>query len=216
MQNQSENQEGEEVIVKRLEGEEISEHLDAIFRLRISVFREFPYLYDGDMEYERNYLSNYATNPLSVLVVARDGDELVGCSTGMPLVDSDKAFVKPIKEAGYNPEKVYYFAESVLKEGYRGRGIGTRFFEEREAHVESIGTFDWIGFAAVDRREDHPLRPEDYHSHEEFWKRRGYKPYPELKARFKWKQITASPDEDSVDRFHTLSYWLKPVATTEP
>ena len=30
-------------------------------RLRIGVFREFPYLYDGSLDYERDYLADYAS-----------------------------------------------------------------------------------------------------------------------------------------------------------
>lgn len=202
--------------VQPLVGEEISEHRERIFQLRIQVFREFPYLYDGDVDYERKYLANYIAHPQSVLVVAMDGEEIVGVSTGMPLADADVEFIRPIKRAGYDPQKVYYFAESVLTATYRGRGIGTRFFEEREAHVRRLGGFEWMAFAAVERAEDHPLRPRAYRSHESFWRRRGYVHHPELVARLTWKQIAASSNHESVDQVHTLSYWLKSVDEAEP
>ena len=47
--------------------------LDDVARLRIAVFRDWPYLYDGDAAYERDYLRAY-TNPGAVIVTARDGD----------------------------------------------------------------------------------------------------------------------------------------------
>ena len=37
-------------------GPEVGGHLADAARIRISVFREFPYLYDGDPDYERRYL----------------------------------------------------------------------------------------------------------------------------------------------------------------
>lgn len=36
-----------------LTGDTLTSALDDVARLRISVFRDWPYLYDGDLEYER-------------------------------------------------------------------------------------------------------------------------------------------------------------------
>ena len=52
-------------------------------RLRIAVFREWPYLYDGDAGYEREYLLTYSSHPDSLFVVAKSGHEVVGISTGI-------------------------------------------------------------------------------------------------------------------------------------
>ena len=41
-------------------------------RLRIAIFREFPYLYDGSLDYETDYLKLYATTPGAIVVTARD------------------------------------------------------------------------------------------------------------------------------------------------
>ncbi|HBF93820.1 MAG TPA: GNAT family N-acetyltransferase, partial [Marinobacter adhaerens] len=41
------------VSIRRLSGDQIKPYLDDLARLRIEVFRHFPYLYDGDMDYER-------------------------------------------------------------------------------------------------------------------------------------------------------------------
>ena len=41
------------MIVAPLSGDQIDAALDDLARLRIAVFRAFPYLYHGDMEYER-------------------------------------------------------------------------------------------------------------------------------------------------------------------
>ena len=54
-------------------------------RLRIAVFREWPYLYEGDDAYEREYLRTYRDNPDSLFVIARAGGEVIGLSTGIPL-----------------------------------------------------------------------------------------------------------------------------------
>ena len=46
--------------VKSLVGEEISAVLPDLARLRIVVFRDWPYLYDGTLEYEEKYLAKLA------------------------------------------------------------------------------------------------------------------------------------------------------------
>ena len=40
--------------------------MEALAAQRIRVFREFPYLYDGDVGYEREYLATYVHSPRSL------------------------------------------------------------------------------------------------------------------------------------------------------
>lgn len=42
--------------VRVVTGLELTPHLEALAHLRIPVFRDYPYLYDGDMEYEQPQL----------------------------------------------------------------------------------------------------------------------------------------------------------------
>ena len=44
------------VTVEPMTGEEIEYAIDDLARLRIEVFADFPYLYDGDLVYEAQYL----------------------------------------------------------------------------------------------------------------------------------------------------------------
>ncbi|MEZ4608155.1 MAG: hypothetical protein R2865_15535 [Deinococcales bacterium] len=52
--------------------------------LRISIFRDFPYLYDGNEAYERSYLGRYVSAQDGLLLLVFDGDKIVGASTGLP------------------------------------------------------------------------------------------------------------------------------------
>lgn len=103
-----------------------------IARLRIEVFRAFPYLYDGDAAYERRYLETYLRSAGAVVIGAFDGDALVGAATASPLADHFDAFAGPFAAHGLDPADWFYFGKSVLLPRYRGRGVGVRFFEERE------------------------------------------------------------------------------------
>ena len=43
------------MFIESVRGREIKNYLDDIASLRINVFKEFPYLYDGCINYERKY-----------------------------------------------------------------------------------------------------------------------------------------------------------------
>lgn len=118
---------GSSLIVETVRGTQVLPHLAAVAQLRIAVFRAWPYLYDGDADYERGYLAAYAASPDSVFVLARDGDTVIGASTGLPLLDDSDAFHAPFRAAGIDPASVFYFGESVLLPDYRGQGIGHAF-----------------------------------------------------------------------------------------
>ena len=49
------------MIVRSLTGANMEQALPALARLRISVFRSFPYLYAGTEDYEQDYLRSFGT-----------------------------------------------------------------------------------------------------------------------------------------------------------
>lgn len=170
-------------------GAAVSPWIPALARLRVSVFREFPYLYEGSEEYERGYLDIYVRSPRSVLVLALDGGVVVGCSTGLPMLDEAEVFQRPFLKAGFDLGEVFYFGESVLLPAYRGRRGGHVFFDEREAFARRLGGFRLTTFCAVQRPEGHPRRPADYRPHDAFWTKRGYVKRPELATELEWPEI---------------------------
>jgi GNAT superfamily N-acetyltransferase len=172
-------------------GEAIEPWLDRLAALRITVFREFPYLYDGDLDYERAYLATYMECPNSLCVLAVDGEQVVGASTGLPMRDADEDFQRPFLEAGADTaslDELFYFGESVLLASYRGHGIGHRFFDEREAFAKSLGA-KTTTFCAVERPADHPMKPEGYRPLHDFWRKRGYTRRPELATTYAWLDL---------------------------
>jgi GNAT superfamily N-acetyltransferase len=187
-------------------GAAIEPYLDDLARLRITVFREFPYLYEGTAEYERSYIATYARSPESLFVLAIEGNRVVGCSTGIPMTDESEAFKKPFVDAGLDPDKIFYFGESVLEKNYRGHGLGVRFFEEREAYARGLGRFDHCAFCAVERPVTHPLRPAGYEPLDSFWARRGYKHHPELRTHYAWRDIGETEETEK-----PMSFWLKAI-----
>jgi len=192
--------------IEPVTGEAIAPHLDALAALRIAVFREFPYLYDGSLDYERRYLATYAASPDSLVVLARDGARVVGASTAMPVALHSDDVAPVLARAGYPVEAVCYFGESVLDAAYRGRGIGRAFFEHRERHARARG-FRIAAFCAVVRPPDHARRPADYVPHDAFWTRRGFQRRPDITTTFSWRDL-AERDETP----KPMVFWIKELA----
>lgn len=192
------------ISIKSFTGESVKRFIPEVARLRIEVFRDFPYLYDGTAEYEAKYLRTYTESPDSVLVIAFDGDKVIGASTALPLKHEMQEIKRPFLERNINVEDVFYLGESVLNRRYRGQGIGVRFFEEREAHAQRIGRFKWAAFCAVERPDNHPLRPAGYVPLNKFWNNRGYYRKDDFRTSLSWQEInelseTAKP----------MVFWLK-------
>ena len=189
--------------VAALTGDALAAALPDVARLRVNVFRDWPYLYDGDLAYEETYLQSYRASPRAIVVGAFDGDALVGASTGTPLADHADDFSRAFAATGLNLDRIFYCAESVLLPAYRGRGIGHRFFDLREAHARRHG-FTKCCFCAVQRPADHPARPFDARPLDPFWRARGYAPLAGVMAEFEWKDVglesqTAKP----------LQFWMR-------
>ncbi|MGY6633068.1 MAG: GNAT family N-acetyltransferase [Alkalilacustris sp.] len=179
--------------VRPLTGPALEAALDDVARLRITVFRAFPYLYDGDAAYERRYLEPYRSSADAIVVGAFDGDRLVGAATGAPLEDHADDFAAAFEGTGIALSDVFYCAESVLLPAYRGRGVGHRFFDLREAQARALGRRH-AAFCAVLRPQDHPDRPTDHRPLDGFWRKRGYAPLPGVVAQFAWRDIGSAAE----------------------
>ncbi|KUO54279.1 MAG: GNAT family acetyltransferase [Alphaproteobacteria bacterium BRH_c36] len=189
--------------IEAVTGKALKDVLTDLARLRIAVFRDWPYLYDGTEAYEREYLAKFIAARGAVCVVARDGDKIVGASTASPMAETDEEFIAPFEAAGYDIDKVFYCGESVLIGDYRGQGVGNRFFDEREAHARRLGGFEISTFCRVVRPDDHPLKPADYRPLDGFWKKRGYAPVEGLVAYYSWKDIGEDAETEKPLQFWT-------------
>jgi GNAT superfamily N-acetyltransferase len=191
--------------IAALSGEALDAALDDLARLRIAVFRAYPYLYDGDLAYERSYIQTYRDSPGAILVGAFDGEKLVGAATGTPMQDHAEDFTDAFDGSGYHVADIFYCAESVLLPEYRGRGLGHRFFDLREDHARSLG-LRYSAFCAVMRPHDHALRPAAYAPLDPFWRKRGYHPLAGAVAQFRWKDV-----DQPAETGKPLQFWIRPL-----
>ena len=192
-----------DVRIAPLTGAALRDALPALARLRIAVFADWPYLYDGDPAYETRYLRAYADSPGALVVGAFHDDRLVGAATAAPMEDHAAEFGAALAAAGLAPAETLYFGESVLDPAYRGRGVGRAFFDAREAHARALGRRVCC-FCAVLRDVNDPRRPADHTPLDPFWTRRGYAKLPGAEARFRWREIGAADESE-----HRMALWLR-------
>ncbi len=196
------------VRIATLTGAALADALGALADLRIAVFRDWPYLYQGDAAYERDYLSAYAASDRAVVIAALAPDgAIVGAATAAPMADHAAEFAAPFAARGMDIGGIYYFGESVLLAEWRGHGIGHAFFDAREAAARTHG-FGTACFCAVVRPPDHPLKPADYRPLDAFWDKRGYAPVEGLVASYPWADI----GEGGREVAHTMQFWVRSLA----
>lgn len=188
----------------RRTGSEIESVFDDLAALRIAVFHDFPYLYEGSVAYEKEYLKIYSNSKDAFLFAVYDGDKMVGATTCIPLTDETDEVKKPFIDAGSDVSKIFYFGESILLHEYRGLGLGHRFFDERESHAKSFSKYTLTCFCSVERADDHTSKPIDYRPNDSFWSKRGYIEDSSLVSYMQWLDI-----EDKEETLKKMVFWVR-------
>lgn len=189
--------------VIRLQGAELFPYLEQLGQLRIQVFYDFPYLYEGTLEYEKKYLNTYVNNPQSFIVGLLSHDQWIGATTAIPLEAETAAVRAPFIRTRIPLASVFYLGESMLLPEFRGKGYGHLFFDERERFAIEQG-YSTTAFCSVLRPEKHPLRPKNYRSNEAFWTKRGYTRRSDLRCQMSWLDRG-----DSQETIKELEFWIK-------
>lgn len=103
--------------------------IDYCGAMRIVFFREPPYCYAGSFEYEKEYLSSYTREQLSVVAIAELGSDIIGIATGIPFFTLAHYFgdIQEQYEAlNIDINKVFYIGEVIVKPEHRGKGFASR------------------------------------------------------------------------------------------
>lgn len=190
--------------VAALTGPALTAALADLARLRIAVFRDWPYLYAGTLAYEQGYMARFGASEGAVIVAAFDGCRIIGAATASPMLGHADEFAQPFRQRGYDIARIFYFGKSVLLQEYRGQGIGHAFFNERERHARSLGGFSHATFCGVVRPDDHPLRPAGYLPLDAFWIKRGYARIDGLVGSYAWPDIGEAEKSSK-----PMQFWLK-------
>jgi GNAT superfamily N-acetyltransferase len=196
----------ENLTFKVNKGSDVNEIIGDLALLRITVFHDYPYLYEGSYAYEKEYLKIYSNARKSFIFSVYDDKKMVGATTCIPLADETAEVQKPFRDANMDIDTVFYFGESILLPAYRGIGLGHRFFDEREAHAASFKTFTITAFCAVDRGDAHPSTPVGYRPNDVFWQKRGYTKSESLQTLMEWPDLGET--ESSAKK---MIFWTRPL-----
>lgn len=185
-----------------LSGADARHYVNDLANLRLKVFYEFPYLYEGTLKYEVNYLETYFKAKNSFILLVKDGEKVVGATTGIKATEEEDSFRKPFIDYGLDVSRIFYFGESILLPEYRGEGIGKIFFSERERFARSIPGIEILSFCAVVRNNP----PEGYRPLDDFWKAQGFQKQIGLTTEYEW------PDRgQQISTKKLMQFWTKNI-----
>ena len=180
--------------------------LPILAQLCLDTFRDYPFHYDGDLDFELNDLSAYARLPDARVFLALDGGDLAGFSTCIPIAGEDDLVKKPLLDAGVDLNEFLYLGESLLKPNYRGQGIGKSFFDLREAHALTLPKVKNTVFFTLSQPKNDPRRPTSYYDLRNYWAKRGYQKVESWITHYPWDEVGT---DEPVS--HPMEYWLKPI-----
>ncbi|OGU13446.1 MAG: hypothetical protein A2076_17530 [Geobacteraceae bacterium GWC2_53_11] len=186
-----------------LTGAAIADAVNDLATLRLEIFPEYPYLYQGRREDELAYLVCYAEAPDACVILASDGLTVIGAATGMPLVHEDAQMCEAFAATAFPLNEVYYVGELLFRPAYRNSGLGRKLLDQLESHIRSLGSYRHLTCATVERPDDHPLRPRDYTPITRFLARTGFVRLSGVTTHFIWRET------DGVKRDHPMQFWSK-------
>lgn len=186
-----------------LSGTAIADALDDLATLRLAIFPEYPYLYQGRREDELMYLATYAEAPDACAILAYDGLTVIGAVTGMPLVHEDAQMLDAFTGTTFPLDEVYYIGELLFRPAYRNCGLGQKLLGRMENHIRSLGSYSKITCATVERPDDHQLLQPDYIPISRFLARTGFAKLSGVSTHFMWRET------DGDIQNHPMQFWGK-------
>jgi hypothetical protein len=189
---------------QQFRGREAYPYLNLLAELRMKIFRDFPYLYEGDLDYEKKYLETYFSSNKSFVSICFDSDRAIGACTAILLSEEQKEFQKPFLERSIETNRICYFGESILEKEYRGKGIGNSFMDLRFNFAKELSGVNQAVFCAVIRSPQHPAKPKEYAPLDNFWIKRGFQKMTGFEAEYSWRDI--GEKNESLKR---MQFWRK-------
>ncbi len=191
--------------ILELTGKQAERHCDNIAQIRITLFSEYPYLYQGTIACEKEYLRTYFESSNASILLVFDKGDIVGFSSSIPLSQETHELKRPFIEKGLDCNEYLYIGEVMIHPLYRGKGIARYFLEFHENKARQEG-YEYTTFMTVDRPDDHPCKPKNFKPVDEIWQHFGYKLLPDMKVSMGWLQV-----DTETKTLNTLSLWYKKV-----
>lgn len=171
-------------------------YLEALAHMRIQVFAEYPYLYEGNLAYEKDYLERYARCPEAILAALLDEQGIAqGFCTGIPLCHEEDELRNPIPKPW---EHCFYIGEILLAPEIRGQGWGKQMMTKILSLSEERGFSKHYLYTVVEPLEH---RPSHYQSPAFLWESLHFHK-TNLRTQFEWKRW-----DQNQTAFHLMDLW---------
>lgn len=194
----------EEIKIQVFKGKEIAPYVQDISELRLDFFRNYPYLYDGEIVSDKEYVQMYPNSEHAILVVAKDNEKVIGVVTGLPMDEAPEDIKNFIDDKKMPSKNVFYLGEIVLNKEYAGDNLENKMYNEFERTVKNTGNATQIYLFEIETQKNDPRKPSNYVSIEDFWQAQGFSQNPELITQFSWKEIGSSETKN-----HPMVLWKK-------
>lgn len=186
-----------EIQIETYKGKEIGQKIEPTIQFINQIYRDPPFLYNGnDAEY-RAYLMEYAHNDESYLNLIMNNDKIVGVALGIPLSHSRELYKQPFKDV----KGIYYIGEFGLNPSYRNKGYEDQLIKKLESEAKAKG-YRTLAIWELEKTPsaNSPLLPFA------FWEKQGFKRHPEFSFNINWTNLG-----DTKESNHEATYWLKPL-----
>lgn len=198
------------IVYEYLIGKAMQNYIQKVSELRIQEFQNYPYLYKGNLEYEKEYMLGFSSDPHSCLGLAKYENEIIGISTGMPL-KSEADILKDAENVYHNANRdpclYYYFGEFIILPQYRGKGIAKHLSLGMESVARKF-KYSRICLLTVLRSDDDQRKPTNYKSIDPICYALGFKP-DKLSIDYHWPTILENGDVKDV--LNPMIFWSKEI-----
>lgn len=195
--------------IEILIGKKILPVIDEVANLRIKLFRDFPYLYVGNLEYEKEYLKIYSNQEEALLIVFKnEKNNIVGVATGAPFSETDELFSEAraeFKRNNLDPTEGYYIGEALILPEYQGKFFSYDLIRQIERQIKSSG-YHYVCFMTVERDPNDPRRPTHYKDIEKIWQRLNYQ---KTNIRMHSTYPTLQSDGSIKEVENEMVFWIK-------
>lgn len=202
------------ISLKLLSGQQILPFISDIGQLILEVYKEWPYLYEGTLEEQYDYVqTRYINMPNSLVCTAFDQEKLVGLAMGVPLCEAPTHYLTPFtsnQECLELPLKnIFYWGELIVRSEYRQREIAQQMCDLVLKEILDNSDYKAIAFCTVERSDDFHLnncKTNDYFSLDSKWEELGFKKHEDLSFNAVWRLV-----QESHESQHHMVYWVKKI-----
>lgn len=95
-------------------GPEAKKYIEEIAQMRIILFKEFPYLYQGTIADEEKYLETYFNSPDATIILIFNNEKVVGLSSSIPLTRESAEIQQPFLQQNFALHQYLYWGSTII------------------------------------------------------------------------------------------------------